>query len=79
MNVVSVWRPGPNLSRALPDDEDRLLVRLHDELGPELDVGRAFRRHAMHERAVGLVEKVDDFHFPAHDDLAVQSELVSGK
>ena len=43
--------------------EDRLLVLLHDQLGPELDVGRAFRRHAMHERAVRLVEKLNDFQF----------------
>ncbi len=47
-------------------NEHRLLVRLHDELGPELDIGRAFRRHAMHERAVRFVEKVDDFEAESH-------------
>ena len=42
-------------------EEDRLLVLLHDQLRPQLDVRRAFRRDAMHQRTVRFVEKVDDF------------------
>ena len=65
------------IERLAVAEEDRLLVLLHDELRAELDVGRAFRRNAMDERAVGLVEEVDDFQLQAHGRLQKSEDRQS--
>ncbi len=47
--------------------EDGFLVLLHDELRPQLDIGATLRRDTMDERAVALVEKLNDFQSNAHE------------
>ena len=59
-------------------EEDRLLVLLHDQLGAELDVGRAFRRDPLDDRLVRVVEELNDFQADGHEKLLDGVQLYVG-